>query len=178
MTADRLTGGVLHVGGHRGDEIALYRALGLDPIVFVEPLPAYARELRRKGVEVIEAAASDTEGEYDFYVGRFDQASSLLQPLEHEVAQIIRVRCVRLAPLMCGRFGLVVIDVQGAELKVLCGCDLTAVEKCVIETSVVPRYQGGATATEIADHMRAQGFVRAAAYQHEQYDIWDEVYTR
>src|SRR5690606_38435456 len=40
--------GVVHVGAHRGDEVAGYRQVGFEFITLVEPEPRLAERLRRK----------------------------------------------------------------------------------------------------------------------------------
>lgn len=143
--------GVVHVGAHAGQEAESYKGLKQ---LYIEPIPKYAKLLREKGLEVIEAAASDYDGQADFHITTFDQGSSLLVPLEHKVGTVIKVPVGKLKNLVKeAGYNYLVIDTQGSELQVLKGADLDKFDVVICETSTRKRYQGAATEEEILRYM-------------------------
>lgn len=127
---------VIHVGAHIGQELSMYKDIGITSGVFIEADPTVYKRLEDSLVnelnwKAIEALVSDTnEIEVDFWVSSNDKmSSSLLEPglhlTEHPDVKFdsepIKIKTKTLDSLNLGKFDLVVIDVQGAELKVLSG---------------------------------------------------------
>lgn len=127
---------VLHIGAHIGQELSLYKDFGIESGVFIEADPdVYAR--LKQSIEnehswrAIEALISDTDGvDVNFWTSSNDKmSSSLLKPglhlTEHPDVFFsedpLKINTKTLDSLNLGKFDLVVIDVQGAELKVLKG---------------------------------------------------------
>ena len=127
---------VLHVGSHIGQELSMYKDLGITSGVFIEAEPMTYKRLQEHLInepdwKAIEALVSDTnEIEVDFWISSNDKmSSSLLEPELHLTehpdvifdTNPIKIKTKTLDSMSLGKFDLVVMDVQGAELKVLSG---------------------------------------------------------
>lgn len=122
------TGVVVHVGGHRGQEGAVYSQWG-SRVTWFEPLAACALAIQTQYPKdtVITAACGETWGVRQFHVANNEQSSSLLAPkihLQHYPETVfesrILVPVVPLDAVITAADGLV-MDVQGAEKLVLLG---------------------------------------------------------
>lgn len=99
--------GVLHLGGHVGQELPMYAALGFRRVVMVEPLEREFAQLRRRvdafndtcgpiadfmnepvrpGAHAVRCAVSDRSGESIFYRTRMTSLSSLSRPVPRHFA--------------------------------------------------------------------------------------------
>lgn len=127
---------VLHVGAHVGQELSLYKNFGIESGVFIEAHPEVYTRLSQSienedSWRAVEALVSDVDGvEVDFWTSSNDSmSSSLLKPglhlTEHPDVSFkeepLKISTKTLDSLNLGTFDLVVMDVQGAELKVLKG---------------------------------------------------------
>lgn len=127
---------------------------------------------RYPNVRVHECALGEVEGEADLHVTSASQSSSLLPlgeqhkslyPAVQEVGrQKVRVSTLSKEAGLLKPSGkhLLKLDVQGAELQVLRGGRgaLAAFEWILLETSMVPLYQGEATFDAIQDFLKEEGF--------------------
>jgi FkbM family methyltransferase len=168
---------VCHVGAHKGQEIADYLKLGVKFGVFIEPVPENYLILESVVSEIVGYRAlnfvvGNHEGLIKFNLGSNDyQSSSVLQPLKHlkEAPQVSFDRVIesRISTLdnilpKSEVWDLIVIDVQGYELKVLQGSTKT-LEKCnyiFIEVNRAETYQDCAQITEVDEFLLQQGFKR------------------
>jgi FkbM family methyltransferase len=127
---------ILHVGAHHAQELEMYKTLGVGSGIFIEGDPKVYNELLEilnndKNWKAVNALLSDVDGvEVDFWVAsNGGMSSSLLKPALHltEHSNVtfdiepIKLKTVTLDSLNLGKFDLIVMDVQGAELKVLRG---------------------------------------------------------
>ncbi len=178
--------GIIHVGAHDGHEFKYYRDSGAAIAVYVEPLPEVFEKLKRNlkgtpGHHAVRALLADADGrEVDFHVASNRGQSSSMFPLGRhktlfpgiEYIDTIRLRTRTLdslladAPFRGHRFDFLVIDVQGAELRVLQGAarSLPGIDFVYAEASETPLYEGACTLDEIAAHLagfglRLDGFV-------------------
>jgi FkbM family methyltransferase len=125
---------VLHIGAHFGEEAAEYREFGMQRGIFVEGDPLIYPELKKTigkftNFSTLCALISNSKSQVNFFRASNDGASSsLLKPARHskERPDILFdapdvLMTVTLDSLNLGIFDLIVIDVQGAELKVISG---------------------------------------------------------
>jgi FkbM family methyltransferase len=129
-----------------------------------EQLAAAAREIRNSEY-VIALLGPEQKAEVVFHVN--DQGSSVLRELTSFATQDKRVPMMRLDDLMAGRQVqgpiLLKLDVQGFELEVLRGAELTldGSEVVILETSLLPYNRGAPLLAEVISFMTESGF---AAY--------------
>jgi FkbM family methyltransferase len=152
--------GFVHIGGHNAEEHEKYKNF---PVLWVEGHPDYAAKLAEniawEPYQIsFEALLSDTDGEeVDFYITKDEFASSMLKPALHQelfphapVTDVIKLRTKRFDTLIEEQslkrwmYNVLILDVQGAELKVLKGMgDLLQKFPVVIcEYTVVELYEG------------------------------------
>jgi FkbM family methyltransferase len=169
---------VIDVGAHQG-QFSLFASerFGGALLWAIEPLAGPRKRLGRvleatAGVRIIPAAASRARGAAQFYVSRSSDSSSLLPMTKIQTRafpgtgtqSVIQVETAPLDDLLGGaippRPCLLKIDVQGAELDVLAGAEMTLkrVDEVLVECSFVELYQGQALASEVVAHLHARGF--------------------
>jgi FkbM family methyltransferase len=130
-----------------------------DRVVAVEPNPELAALLRRThpGVTVVEAAASDGEGEADLWLPGGGTALAGVASLDPEAPALVRLpgrRQVRVRRTTIDGLGLtdvrlIKVDVEGHELAALRGAEATiARDRPVLLVEVEARYQKVETVIE------------------------------
>jgi FkbM family methyltransferase len=172
----------LHVGAHHGEEDALYRRLGIEPI-YVEANPEAFAVLRQAlpDRECHPVAIADREGIADFHVTSFDQSSSLLPLKKHLKIYpgivercLIQVPCTTIDALLGPRrnqIDLINMDIQGAELLALRGASQTLPHvKCLVtEVNRAELYEGCGLMHDLDNALRPFGFRRVRSsfpYHH------------
>lgn len=159
---------VLHIGGHLGFEAKFY-----NDVTYVEPIPKYANFLRESGYNVIEGAVCGDE----LFLTSYDQASSILKPVEHKVVKSIKVKNYSLDDINDSSYDLLVLDTQGSELQILKSGRLTF-NYIIVETSVNPRYVDAGTKAEIEEFLLLNNYVKLSEFQHGQHDITDIIFEK
>jgi FkbM family methyltransferase len=170
---------VIDVGAHQG-QFAVFASTRFPRAALwaIEPLPEPRARLERvfkgrSGLTVIAAAASRLRGNAAFHVAQASDSSSLLEmtPANRRAfghadgGGVIEVWTAPLDELLDGvvlaRPCLLKIDVQGTELDVLAGAEITllSVDEALIECSFLELYRGQALADDVVSHMRSRGFV-------------------
>ena len=187
---------VIHVGAWEGVDVSEYKALGISNIILVEAMPDKANVLREKymhdhQIQIIEAAASDTSGkEVTFYPLDYG-SSSLLKPKIESLQQIfadfielepINVQTTRLDDLQTSEFAeiMLIIDVQGAELKVLQG-SLNTLKKTSllkVEVSTKAYYENQSYQGEVTSFLKRQGFIRVSHRISKKMGQGDAIFMR
>jgi len=174
-------GSVVHVGANFGQEADVYDECGFQTVIWVEGYKEYAERLRRhvehrKNHYVIESMVSDVSGEeVDFSIASNTGSSTIFQVTaawrdafaDISILNSVRVRCERLdrllpESLIKNRIDLLVLDIEGAELKALksLGTILPKVESALIEVSLIRNFQGGPLFIDIELYMLSNNFVR------------------
>jgi FkbM family methyltransferase len=190
--------GAVHVGAHLGEEVEIYRKLGVPRMILIEANPKVFAQLKTRFLDdptivTINRAIADKSGKRVLHVTNATQSSSLLPLSKHAeiypqiVAQeSIEVDCADLGDVLdevgekAAEYNILNIDVQGAELLVLSGAERTLqfVDVVNVEVSFAELYAGCAQIDEVDEFLERRGFVRvelSCPYHH----TWgDAVYVR
>lgn len=176
--------GLIHVGAHWGQELALYNRLGFSRVYFIEADPTVYKELCRrvvgyKNVTPLLYTVSDiADQEVDFYITTNQgKSSSILDLNLHatefptvKVAQITKFRSTTLDLIVerenidVSSVSTLVIDVQGAELRVLQGAlmALSSITAVLTEINMTELYKHCALLPDIDVFMQSNRFTRVA----------------
>ena len=174
-----LVDSVLHIGANEGQERFDYRETGASPCIYVEPVDSAYALLERNladlpGHVAVRAVCSGAEGERVLFnvASNGGQSSSILPLGDHAghhpdvvytgtqamvtttVDRLIADHSPRRVP------NLLVIDAQGADLRVLHGAtrSLPAMDGVFVEVSEAPLYEGGCTQEDVTGFLRGFGF--------------------
>jgi FkbM family methyltransferase len=185
---------VVHVGAHAGEEVDSYRAHGAERVVLVEANPATCDDLRERfdgtaDVDVLHAAVTDHDGEARLLLhtnARGGTESASLLPLRElgrivptlETPATVDVQARTLDSLLAGAsvdprdVGLLVLDVQGAELRVLRGAPraLTGARAVLTEVALIDLYEGAALEADVVRELERAGFDPIDALYYELYE--------
>jgi FkbM family methyltransferase len=168
--------GVVHIGGHHGQEYVYYKNLGLPNIIFVEPQPNCFNILSENvGGECLlfNVALGNFTGKTDMFTEEANQgqSSSLLHPHKHVVQYPnivfngkIKVDITKLDLLPFDRalYNFINIDVQGYELEVFRGGvdTLKTVDYIYSEVNRDELYLGCARVEHLDNFLSGYGFER------------------
>lgn len=160
--------GVIHVGGHFGEETADYHQNGIKDIVYIEPAKAAYQVLQLKfaahhHIKLFNVACGAENGTALMHTETANkgQSNSLLKPVEHlkhypdiQFKGTEEVRVCTLDSLNLGaRYNLLNMDVQGFENRVLLGGKETLKHIDYVYTEVnqdgANLYQGAAGISEL-----------------------------
>lgn len=173
------TEGIIHVGANIGQERAGYQECRANACLWIEPVSAVFDQLKENikgmpGHVAVRAVCSNVAGEVvSLNIASNRGNSSSLLPLgnharlhpdvtyvgsESMTTRILDEIVQTEAP--DAAFNLLVVDVQGAELKVLHGAMsvLSRLDAVYIEVSETPLYEGGCTIDDITGFLRGFGF--------------------
>lgn len=149
--------GVLHIGAHYGQEYLLYRAQGIERMLFFEPVRANYMMLKKElellvppelihSIKSYNVALGNEVGTREMYIETYKgQSCSLLEPGTHlqlhpqvkftgsEIVKIIKLDLIEFDRT---KFNMINIDVQGFELEVFKGSVETLKHIDIIYTEV------------------------------------------
>lgn len=168
----------MHVGAHEGQERDIYRDFGAEHVAFVEALPSVYERLKRNlagydRFEAVQAVCAERDGEnVTFHVASNEESSSLLTMSKHKdfYPDIVEegtfsTTTTTVDALVADRFAgidfnMLVLDTQGAELRVLRGAEhlLGRVDAVFTEVSEVPLYEGSCTLSDLIAFFTPLGF--------------------
>jgi FkbM family methyltransferase len=174
--------GVLHIGAHLGEELDVYRRLGIRNVVLVEAQPLLAAQLHSQArgfddYRVFAVAAGNHHGTATMYTetANGSQSSSLLRPKKH-VDQYPHIVfdgqiTVVVAPLGeflpdagvdLGQYNLINMDIQGYELPALLGLGdrLRGFDAILVEVNRDELYEGCTRVEELDGYLGTFGFDR------------------
>ena len=173
---------LIDIGANKGQFSLAFR--GLRPradIIAFEPLDDDADRYERlfggdERVRLHRLAIGDADTEAEFHVTDRSDSSSLLKPGSGQSAafgvshqETIRVPVRRLGPFVDWNALphpiLIKIDVQGAELQALRGCDgLESADFVYVELSFVELYEGQPLFDEVSAYLTERGFKLAGIF--------------
>lgn len=180
--------GCIHVGAHWGQEYNIYKQMGINDLIFYEPLKTNFDVLKTKvGPEVVlrNKALGNTSGYIEMHVetNNYGQSSSILEPKLHlqQYPNIIfdkkeTVEIQRLDEEEFDRsiFNFLNVDVQGYELEVFKGADQTLynVDYIISEVNGVEMYGGCARFEELTAFLQYYGFSLGHVEWHQNSRTW------
>lgn len=127
--------GIVHIGAHYGQEHNLYKSIGVEKIVYFEPLKNNFEKLRENIKDdslLFNLALGNENKEIEMYVENANQgmSSSVLKPLVHltqyphikfETKEVVQMKKLDDVSFDKSEYNLITIDVQGFELEVFKG---------------------------------------------------------
>tara|TARA_B100000927_G_C16402019_1_gene443819 strand:+ start:103 stop:717 length:615 start_codon:yes stop_codon:yes gene_type:complete len=185
--------GIIHIGGHYGEEIADYVNEGVNDIVVFEPLDENFNILSQKvqeldaNIEGYQVALGSKSGEYNMYVSDNDkQSSSILKPKVHlthhphvKFPHEEKVEVHLLDEYNCYDYNFINMDVQGYELEVLKGGleTLKQIDYVYCEVNRDEVYENNAYVQEIDEFLSDYDMIRVETDWAG--DIWgDALYIK
>ena len=187
--------GCIHVGAHEGQEYNVYKAYGMNNIIFYEPLKENFQKLKSRlrydpFVDLRMVALGNQTGEVEMHLEERGLSSSVLEPAHHleQYPQIKfdkkeTVKIVRLDDEEFPReeYNFLNIDVQGYELEVLRGAEETLkhIDIIISEVNRAEMYKGCARIEDIDEFLLPRGFDKVFEYWQLDGGTWgDALYVR
>ena len=170
--------GVIHIGGHYGEELQDYIDEGIQDMIIFEPLESNYKVIEEKSqylnanIEGYQVALGSKTGEVVMYVSDNEkQSSSVLKPkvhlTHHPHVKFPETEKVDLDVLdnylkSCGNYNFINMDVQGFELEVLKGGTkvLEQVNYVYCEVNRDEVYENNAYVEEIDEFLAQYGMER------------------
>ena len=169
--------GIIHVGGHFGQEIPFYLDKITKNVVVYEPLDSCFKVLfdtHGYSVDCRKKAVGSISGEVELYVesANYGQSSSVLKPKKHleqypkivfdkkETCKIITLDEDIKNP---EEFDVLVVDVQGYELEVFLGAKNLLnnnINFIICEVNLEEMYENCARVSDLDSHLVESGFFR------------------
>jgi len=185
--------GVIHVGGHYGEELQDYIDEGIQDIVLFEPLTENFNILKDKAenlnanIQGYQVALGSHEGDTTMYVSDNEkQSSSILKPKVHlthhphvKFPETEEVSVDLLDNYNTGNYNFLNMDVQGYELEVLKGATetLNQIKYVYCEVNRDEVYENNAYVEEIDEFLAGYNMERVET--DWQGDIWgDALYIK
>ena len=173
---DMIITGVIHIGGHYGEEVQDYIDEGIQQIILFEPLSENFNILKEKAgnlnanIEGFQVALGAKKGTATMYVSDNEsQSSSILEPAIHlthhphvKFPTTEEVEVDLLDEYDCKDYNFINMDVQGYELEVLKGATetLKQIKYVYCEVNRAEVYKDNALVEEIDDFLGEYGMVR------------------
>jgi FkbM family methyltransferase len=173
---DMIITGVIHIGGHYGEEVQDYIDEGIQQIILFEPLSENFNILKEKAgnlnanIEGFQVALGAKKGTATMYVSDNEkQSSSILKPKVHlthhphvKFPTTEEVEVHTLDSYNCGNYNFINMDVQGFELEVLKGGTrvLEQVNYVYCEVNRDEVYENNAYVEEIDEFLAQYGMER------------------
>ena len=168
--------GIIHIGGHFGQEFKTYEQLNIDRVMFFEPIQRTFERLKENvGQKAIlnNCALGNFEGEIEMFVevANQGQSSSILEPLVHlnqyphitfESKEMVKIKKLDSFIDTVGEYNFINIDVQGYELEVFKGGYeyLNSIDYIMTEVNRDEVYKGCPMVEELDEFLKSYGFER------------------
>ena len=172
--------GIIHIGGHFGQEMDVYSDLEIKDVVFFEPLPHVFEVLKNNvGSKSIlyNMALGNMEGTIEMNVESANKgmSSSILEPLIHlnqyphirfETKETVNIKKLDSFIDTLKGYNFINIDVQGYELEVFKGGSeyLNNVDYIMTEVNRDEVYKGCPMVEELDDYLKVYGFERVETF--------------
>ena len=172
--------GVVHIGGHHGEEFSSYNDLGIEELAFFEPLVSNFKVLQGNvpetdKIKLFNFALGNSNKEVEMFVEEANagQSSSVLKPDKH-LQQYPHIQFEKKEQVPMRRlddleddfdpslYNMVNIDVQGYELEVFKGAKrfLKGVDYIITEVNRDELYENCAKIEDLDLYLGALGFER------------------
>ena len=168
--------GVLHIGAHVGQEFGTYKRLGINNVMFFEPIQGTFNKLKQNvddSAILVNTALGNTEGEVEMFTETINegQSSSVLQPdyhlIQHPNIQFNGREKVKITKLdnfieNKDKYNFINVDVQGYELEVFKGGSeyLKSIDYIMTEVNRAELYKDCARIEQLDEFLGQYGFER------------------
>jgi|SRR6478735_11014524 len=168
--------GVIHVGMHKAEEYPIYKAAGVETILFVEANANLCHQYHPDDefCYVVHAAVSDKLEDVEFHITNNGESSSILELGDHALIypHIVNIETVKMKTTTLDKvldkvgvylfnFNILNLDIQGAELQAMKGLtDWTHIEAVFTEVNYREMYKSCALISEIDEFLFSKGFVK------------------
>lgn len=187
--------GVLHVGAHECEELAIYNAENIHNVHWIEAMPHKVELVQSRGIQnVHQAVVDEVDGaKVQFNITNNGMSSSLLEFGSHAqshpnvgVVATCTVCTTRLDTLFQARnipiesINFVVLDIQGVELRALKSMEkhLAGIDYVYTEVNTEEVYKGCDQMKDIDAFLAEHGFGRVEQNIYEQFGWGDAFYIR
>jgi len=173
--------GLIQVGSFIGKKFSLLKEVGFTDFVLIEANPNLIDDLKNNvgnEVTILNALVTNSDNkEYDFYIGKHLQASSMLEFDKHahyhpelsQVTEVIKLKGTTLDSLLknegidVNKFNFLMMDVQGAEKMVLEGFkeNINHIEYIYTELNFDVMYKNCVLENELTEYLRKENFYLA-----------------
>ena len=185
--------GVIQLGAHYFQEKEIFTSLGINDFVLVEPQQHAFNHLLNVCQDVnaitFKCAVSDFEDMVEMYCDDINggQSSSLLEPKEHlkKYSNIkfprkewVDVRRLENLEFDRKKYNVLVMDLQGNELKALLGAgNLLQYIDCIhTEVNFIEMYEGCILIDELNDYLAMMGFENVFTGQNTNNQGWSDAF--
>lgn len=186
--------GIIHIGGHYGNEVQKYKSHNVDNIVLFEPLfsnfSVLSETIKNIGGNIVahQVALGNDNRKVTMNISSNEaQSSSILTPKVHLTAHpevsfngTEEVEMKKLDNYNYKDYNMIVVDVQGYELEVLKGASQTLhnIDYIYCEVNRDEVYEGNARVEEIDEFLSTYGFKRVET-QWYYTEVWgDALYMK
>ena len=161
--------GVIHVGGHIGEEIPEYLRRGWNVVIFEPQQDCYDKIVVHPSVKKYNVALGAKSEIVKFNISSNKESSSILSPKLHLIEhphitfdQLIAVRQETLDSYNLNEYNFMNLDVQGYELEVLKGSieTLKNIEYIYTEINEKPLYENCVLLDELDNWLKQYSFKR------------------
>jgi len=187
--------GIIHIGGHYGEEISEYIDNGIQNIIIFEPLENNFKVLEENlsnlnaNIEGYQVALGSQKGFVDMYLSDNDaQSSSILKPKKHltdhphvkfEGVEKVEMDCLDNYDIH--DYNFINIDVQGYELEVFRGSkkSLEQIDYIYCEVNRDEVYENNTMIDDLDSFLSDYNFNRVETYWPEPWYKWgDALYIK
>ncbi len=160
---------LIHIGGHKGEEIEKYRSLNLKNVIYVEPIKKFAKEIESKiknlenfRVLAIGLGSEDKEDEINIAEEPHSGSSSIFSPRPSSIEFLNKEKIIvkKFSSLDLPVLDLAIIDTQGYELEVLKGFEkkINDFKFLIVEFSNYEGYIGQVTYNQLNKFLNNSNF--------------------